>query len=171
MAERNDQPAARRPGARPLAALVRGAVEPALLRRAGLTMTLVANWSEIAGPDLAKRTRPLRVRWGRRPHAGAEAAPGTLVVAASGDAALRLQHEGDQIIERVNVMHGHRAIAKLAIVQAPPPETREPRARPELSVPDRERIERSVEPIEHDGLRDALSRLGTEMRRGKRDAD
>ena len=149
-----------RRGARTLAEIAAKGIEPALLRRAGLTVKLLGHWSEIAGPELALRSRPLRVKWGRRPHWGEAPAPGTLVIACDGGTALTLQHQSEQVIERVNATFGWRAIGKIAIEQRPveaPPAPAPPAALP----PDRERrIASAVRTVEHDRLRLALKGLG-----------
>ena len=159
-----DQPTApRRRAAAPLSEIAKRAIEPALLRRAGLTLSLLGAWPEIAGAALAARSRPLRVRWGRRPHLGADAAPGTLVIACNGADALRLQHQSDQVIERVNRTFGYRAIGRVAIEQrpiAPPPVPRAPPPAPPRRV---RAIRAATEPIEHEALRGALRRLGGEV--------
>lgn len=143
-------------GARAVSALARDVIEPALLKRAGLTIALAANWPDLVGPELATRTRPLRIDWGRRPHAGADAPPGTLVVAADGGAALRLQHEADQIVERVNVLHGHRAIGRITVVNSPVEQETPSASTAPQPVPSDPRT--SV--IADDRLRAALDRLG-----------
>lgn len=149
----------RKRGARTLAEIAGGAIEPALLRRAGLTVKLLAHWPEIAG-TLADRTRPVRVKWGKRPHIGEAAAPGTLVLACDGATALRVQHQTEQLIERVNATFGWRAIGRVAIEQRPVSEPAR-RAVPEELPKDRTAaIDRNVETIEHDRLRHALASLG-----------
>lgn len=165
----------REPGTRgpvQLGALSRRTIEPALLRRAGLTMTLAANWPEIAGPGLAARTRPLRIRWGRRPHLGVPAAPGTLVVRAEAGVALRLQHEADALIERVNTLHGHAAIGRIAIEQGPVEQGPGERGsgergaveRPAAPSPEAMRCAKQrTREIAHDGLREAMERLGARV--------
>ena len=165
MSARNTTNATSRPpgrprGARQLADLAGRAIEPALLRRAGLTVKLLAHWVEIAGGDLAGRTRPIRVRWGRRPHIGEAPAPGTLVVACDGATALRLQHQADLVIERVNATFGWRAIGRIAIEQRPIAVAKARVRERELSRERAQAIERSVSPIEHERLRAALSGLG-----------
>lgn len=149
----------RRAGAQPIAALARGAIEPALLRRAGLNMILAGGWADIAGPDLAPVTAPERVQWGRRPHVGAAAAPGTLVVAAEPAAAMRVQHQTGELIARVNAALGYEAIGAVRIVQRPV--RRAPPAPP--PAPDARRVaalEARTSGVGHEALREALRRLG-----------
>ena len=157
-------------GARDLSSLTRGLLEKVIARRTGLTLTIVESWSDLAGPELGRTTRPEKIRWGRRPHLGGEASPGTLVVAAGSAAALRLQHETDQLIERINAMFGYRAIGRIAIVQKPIDPPPEPPPAPPVDPRVRERIADTTRPIEHEALRASLRRLGEAIaaRRGGR---
>ena len=152
-----------RAGARDLSSLTRGLLEKAIARRTGLTLTIVESWREIAGPELSRTTRPERIKWGRRPHPGEEAPPGTLVVAAGSAAALRLQHEADQLIERINAMFGYRAIGRITIVQKPVDPPVEPPPAPQPDARTRQRIADTTRPIEHEALRESLRRLGEAM--------
>ena len=158
----NDRQAvvAGRRGARTLADWASKAIEPALLRRAGLTVKLLSHWSEIIGPDLAARSRPLRMKWGRRAHIGESAAPGTLVIACDGATALRVQHMSEQIADRVNATFGWRAVGRILIEQKPVA-VPERIARPSVLSQQRERaIAERASPIEHERLHDALVDLG-----------
>lgn len=146
-------------GARDISRLTDDLFSDALRRRSGLSLAVLRQWNEIAGPALGNVTRPERIKWGRRPHAGEEPAPGTLVVAAGAAAALTLQHETDQLIERINTVFGYRAIGRITIVQKPVDPPR-PKASIELDPQARDEVKRRTEPIEHEGLRDALQRLG-----------
>ena len=151
-----------RQGARNISRLTDDLFSDALRRRSGLSLALLRQWNEIAGPSLANVTRPERIKWGRRPHAGDDPAPGTLIVAAGAAAALTLQHETDQLIERINTVFGYRAIGRISIVQKPvdPPQRR---MTPEPDPQMLKTVRRRTEPIEHDGLRDSLQRLGEAM--------
>lgn len=145
---------------RDIASLAAGIVEPVLRRRAGLSMAIAAQWPAIVGPALADATRPLRIRWGRRAGPGEAASPGTLVVACSGATALRVQHEADQIVARVNAAFGHDAVARLRIEQRPVDPPAEPPAPPEPTARMQERAAQIAAPVENERLREALARLG-----------
>ena len=54
-----------------------------------------------------------------RPADGEEREPGTLVLRVEGPAAIEIQHLADVICERVNRFLGWRAVARLALRQAP----------------------------------------------------
>jgi len=136
-------------------------LDPVLRKRAGMTIGLVQSWDEIVGERLAPMTRPERIAWPRRRHEDDPFEPATLVIACVGAAALRLQHETGEIIDRVNAFLGFAAIGRIRIVQkpvAPAPKPR-PRIRP-LSGAETARLDTLVKGIEDDGLRQALARLG-----------
>ena len=151
-----------------LAALV---IDPVLRRRAGLGMAVAARWPDIVGPALAGATVPGRIRWGRRPAPGERGAPGTLVVLCSGAAALRVQHEADQIVERVNAAFGYDAIARIRVEQRPAGEVASgephraavegmPHSRSREATPaERASAAAMMRPIAHERLRGALARL------------
>jgi hypothetical protein len=83
-----------------------------------------------------------------------------LVLRVDGAKALDVQYRAQQIIERINVYFGYAAVAQLRVIQAPMPavpEARVPRARAEP-------LAREVAGVADAGLRDALARLGAEIR-------
>lgn len=111
-----------------LADFVGTMLDPALRRRGFQTADILARWPEIVGDRLAANTLPEKLAWPRRvSEAGEEAMaePATLVLRVDGPAAIEIQHMAPQILERLNVYFGYRAVGKLRIVQAPLP-TREP---------------------------------------------
>jgi hypothetical protein len=88
--------------------------------------TLLTDWAQIAGADVAGYTVPERLKWPRGPGAyaeveeGAEGRPGaTLVLRVDPARALDVEYKGRQIIERINAYFGYRAVAALRLIQAP----------------------------------------------------
>jgi hypothetical protein len=76
--------------------------------------------------------------------------------------ALEVQHREPQLVERINAFFGYRAIAKLALVQAPPAPSgppAPPAPRP-LAADEHQALDRRLEDIEDPALREALRRLG-----------
>jgi len=98
-----------------LSELVGRALDPVIARRGFATAELLAAWSDIVGARYADCSRPEKIVWPRG--AANEGAPGVLIVAIEGPRALLLQHEVDQIVQRVNAFIGHGAINKVKIVQ------------------------------------------------------
>lgn len=147
--------------ARPVSDLAVEVLDPLLRKRAGITIGLVQSWEEIVGPRLSQTTRPEKIAWPRRLHEDDPFEPATLVVACEGFAALHLQHETGEIIARVNAFLGFAAVGRVRIVQkpvAPPAPVR--KAPRQLSGAETQRVAELVYPIEDDGLRQSLERLG-----------
>ena len=74
---------------------------------------VLLNWDAILGPAIAPLCRPVAVRYAGRGGFGA-----TLVVAAEGAVALKVEHLAPRIIERVNTHYGYRAVSHLNVTQA-----------------------------------------------------
>jgi hypothetical protein len=146
----------RRGGMRRAGGLLSGVLSPAARRRGFAEVRLLGAWAGIVGPELAARCRPVRLA-----HPDGRFQPGVLHLHASGTAALLLQHQTPQILERINAYFGHLAVARLRILQAPLPPPRLPEPpEPELDPVSAERVERSVEGVGEPELRAALLALG-----------
>ncbi|CFX60844.1 conserved protein of unknown function [Candidatus Filomicrobium marinum] len=90
------------------------------------TVALLTDWAAIAGKDLATYTRPERIKWPRNVpirgdvESGCEGRPGAcLILRVDPARALDVQYSTAQLLERINVYFGYRAIADLRILQAP----------------------------------------------------
>ncbi len=114
---------------------------------------LLAHWPAIVGPELADSTCPERL-----------GANGQLRIHVAGPAATEIQHLEPQILERIAVYFGYRAVRRLVLLQGPLPPTRpaDPALRPTREAEARpcEGLER-IAPSE---LRSALERLGRAVR-------
>ncbi|MGQ0580532.1 MAG: DciA family protein [Reyranella sp.] len=136
------------------------------------TARLRAEWSAIVGPDLARTTRPdslLAGRGARGVQPGAHAQAGKVLrLRVSGAAALEVQHQTGQIVERVNAYFGHRLIDDIRLVQgtiaaAPPP-------RP-IPTPDPKTVTQvaaRAATVKDPDLRAALTRLGARVALNRR---
>jgi hypothetical protein len=147
---------------RPLSDVASEIIDPMLRRRAGISIGLVQSWEEIAGVKLSASTRPERILWPRRAHEDDPFAPATLVVACEGMAALRLQHETGEIIQRINAFLGFAAIGRIRIAQKPV-NSGMGKAKPvlrQLSPTEESLIAGTVQNIENDALRASLETLG-----------
>ena len=122
-APRNSKPAApvieerRNYAPRGIAGLLAPVVRPAFRKRAPAAAQLLADWPQLAGPDLAARAAPVKF------------AGGTLTLACTGPVAMELQLLGPQIMSRLNLALGHAMIERLRFVQQTP-STPAPRAPP-----------------------------------------
>ena len=94
---------------------------------------------EIAGPEIAAHSEPLKIQW-PRPVEGQPQEPATLVLRVEGPMALEIEHASDVILQRVNRFFGWSAVGRLALRQAPL--SRRERPRP-LRAPDAEGGRRS----------------------------
>lgn len=143
-----------------LAELVGRALDPLTARRGFATAELIAGWAEIVGVRYADCSRPERIVWSRG--AANKDQPGTLVVAVEGPRALLLQHEADQIVERVNSFLGHGAVGRIKIVQGAVSSrpTVEAPDEPSLTVGDLATLGDVLAEVDDANLRSALDRLG-----------
>lgn len=123
--------------------------------------TLLTDWAAIVGSRLAEQTAPLKLAFpsGRRENA-------TLHVRVSSAAALLVQHEEPQILERINAFMGWRAVARLKLVHGGPALPQKNYALKPLKRLDpvqEAALVARTEPIENEELRAVLERLGRAM--------
>jgi hypothetical protein len=146
----------------PVSDLATQILDPVLRKRAGISIGLVQSWEEIAGPRLAGHSRPEKIQWPRRMHEDDPFEPATLIIACEGMAALHLQHETGEIINRVNAFLGFNAIGRIRIVQKPVlSEKARPKPAPRPLTPvEKAKLSDTVGKIEDEGLRASLERLG-----------
>lgn len=150
--------------AKPLSTLLGGVFSDVFAKQGFASRELVTRWAEIAGPEIARHSEPLKMQW-PRPVDGQPQEPATLVLRVEGPMALEIQHMSDVILQRVNRFLGWNAVGKLALRQAP---LSQPFARKPLEAPDAAAVARVAETlgtIEDDDLRAALARLGAAIKR------
>ncbi len=157
MAEKRVKPLAM--GAKSLGALAPGVTKAAFKAHGFPVAALISDWPTIAGPDLARFTQPERLVW---PPKNADARQNgrgaTLHLCADGPRALEVQHAAPQIIERLNVHFGYRAVTHIRIVQSPVRRESAPR-RDGVVASDEPKTTPALEEVDDDGLRAALQRL------------
>ena len=143
--------------------LVAGRVRAAGEHRGFAVSRLLTHWTEVAGPDIARVSRPVEVTYGRGLGA-------TLTLLTTGPEAPMLEMQKDKIRERVNACYGYGAIEKIRITQTAatgfgPPDAipgrkdRDIRAARQISATAKE----AAGGIQDEGLRKALERLGTNV--------
>lgn len=131
---------------------------------------LAARWPEIVGPEIARRTEPVRLV---KPRGGG---PAALELRVAPGAATIVQHQGPDILARVNLFLGAGAANKLRIVQGPVRPRAAAESRPVQAVKARRRtapldaateaeLAAGVAEVRDQGLRDALLRLGRGVKR------
>jgi hypothetical protein len=150
--------------AKPLSVLLGDVFSDAYAKQGFAARELVTRWTEIAGPEIAAHSEPLKMQW-PRPVEGQPQEPATLVLRVEGPMALEIQHSSDAILQRVNRFFGWSAVGRLALRQAPlsrrnrPPAPRAPDAKSVAKVAE------SLSSVEDEALRTALARLGASIKR------
>ena len=145
------------PASRLLAERIRTAGES----RGFAVARLLTQWPEIAGEDLARITRPVKISYGR------EGFGATLTLLTTGAVAPIVEMRKEQLRERVNAVYGYSAIARIHLTQTASTGfaegqaqfTHAPKAAP---APDPALVAKASETaaeIKDDGLRAALELL------------
>ena len=122
---------------------------------------LLTHWPEIAGEDIARITRPVKVGYGR------EGMGASLTLLTTGSNAPMVEMQKEKLRERVNAVYGYAAISRILITQTAATGfaegqaafTTKPKAAP---VPDPQvqaEAARTAAPIHDEGLRMALEAL------------
>jgi len=133
---------------------------------------LLTHWAEVAGEELARSTRPVRISYGK----GGLGATLTLLV--RGAEAPLIQAELPRLKERVNACYGYAAVARIALTQTAPTGFAEGRAefehRPAAGLPgpgaEAQALgRRAAEEVADANLRLALSRLGAHILKSETD--
>ncbi|MBE7210673.1 MAG: DUF721 domain-containing protein [Gluconacetobacter diazotrophicus] len=133
-----------RSGPRTLASLLPAITRPAFRKRAPASVAVMSDWAALAGPVVAAMATP------RRFHGG------TLTLAASGPAAMELQHGAGALMARLNAGLGRPMVERIRFVQATAAEVTPPQPTGSRDAPEPV----AVSGVAGDGLRDALGRLG-----------
>lgn len=85
------------------------------------TAQLITDWATVAGVDVARYTVPERIRWPRLPMGSDDDSDGnraaTLMLRVDPARAFDIEYKRAQLIERINVYFGYRAISDIRIVQ------------------------------------------------------
>jgi len=97
--------------AKPLSVLLGGLFNDAFARQGFASRELATRWAEIAGPEIAAHSEPIKIQW-PRPIEGQPPEPATLVLRVEGPVALEIQHASDIILERVNRFFGWNAVGR-----------------------------------------------------------
>ena len=150
--------------AKPLSLLLGDVFSDAYARQGFAARELVIRWAEIAGPEIARHSEPLKMQW-PRPVEGQPQEPATLVLRVEGPAALEIQHTSDVILERVNRFFGWSAVGRLALRQAPLSRRNRPAASAGPDPKAVAEVAETLSSVEDEQLRSALARLGASIKR------
>jgi hypothetical protein len=157
-------------GARAIGAYVARMLDPVARARGFATTALLTEWPAVVGEELARFTMPDKVVWPRR-NEDREASNSQsawrengaiLVLKVDGPRAIEVQHRAEQILERVNIYFGYRAIAQLRFLQAPVSRGESRPPAPPSPTDDVEVLPASS--VADKGLVQALKRLGAGVR-------
>lgn len=153
---------------RPLSDLLGATLTDVMKAQGFASGEILSRWASIVGPEVADFSEPLKINW-PRPNPKAEASesppePATLVLRVEGPMALEIQHMSAVILERVNRFFGWQAIGRIALRQAPL--RRQTRPTPP-KLPDPAIVAQIADslPVEDEGLRQAIARLGASIKR------
>jgi hypothetical protein len=151
---------------RPLADLLGPCLVAAFKRHGFASTEIVTHWEDIVGAEIAVHAEPIKITWPRQQNNNDDdAEPATLVLRCQGPAAIEIQHQADLIIERVNRFLGWRAIARVALRQAPLARRDKKLRPPPPDAAEARRIADTMTGIADDDLRAALGRLGAAVKR------
>jgi hypothetical protein len=150
--------------AKPLSVLLSDVFSDAFAKQGFAARELVTRWAEIAGPEVAAHSQPLKIQW-PRPVEGQQQEPATLVLRVEGPMALEIQHASDVILQRVNRFLGWSAVGKLALRQAPLSRRHRPAAPRAPDPKEVAKVAESLSAVEDEALRAALARLGASIKR------
>jgi hypothetical protein len=126
---------------------------------------LQARWREIVGPEVARRTEPVKLTKGR----GGQ--PSLLEIRVAGPAAAIIQHQAHEILARVNLFLGAEAVQKLRVVQGPlrhQEAARAPRRPQPLDAAKEAELARDLAAAPDGPLKQALLKLGRGVLRDRR---
>jgi hypothetical protein len=150
--------------AKPLSVLLSDVFSDAYAKQGFAARELVTRWAEIAGPQIARCSEPLKIQW-PRPVEGQPQEPATLVLRVEGPMALEIQHSSDAILERVNRFFGWSAVGRLALRQAPLSRKERPEGPRGPDAKAIAKVAESLSAVEDEELRTALARLGASIKR------
>src|ERR1700747_1987232 len=150
--------------AKPLSVLLTDVFSDAYAKQGFAARELVTRWAEIAGPEIAAHSEPLKMQW-PRPVQGQPQEPATLVLRVEGPMALEIQHSSDVILQRVNRFFGWSAVGKLALRQAPLSRRDRPVRPPPPGPQGGAGVAKTLTSVEDEALREALARLGAAIKR------
>ena len=124
---------------------------------------VLANWTTIAGEELAQQSLPQKIEFKTGTRNG-----GTLyLLVASGAFAVEIQHKTPLLIEKINTFFGYQAVAKIKIVQndafihtKPSPNVDDKSKKKLVTADEQNYIDMVTKDVRHPQLQECLRRLG-----------
>jgi hypothetical protein len=159
---------------RPISDLVPGLTKDILGRQGQLFGKMLAEWSHIAGADIAAKTLPLDLKYAKKPGAKApnmksgrkapdKKSQATLHLAVQSAYALELSYQKSLLIERLNMFFGYPAIKDIKMVQQDNimnNKKRTPAPKRLLTMQEEKALDEMVGGIQENDLQIALKNLG-----------
>lgn len=167
------QPQKKKRVTRALAELVPAAMGEAAAKQGFAGSEILLRWPDIAGPELAPRSEPVKLSWPRGAKGeGRDREPATLHVQVESAFALELQMQSAIIMERINRYFGWRCVGAIKLKQGPTGRRKAPAAAREVTLPPEEeaRIAGLTSGMEDGRLAEALQRLGRAVSSSRRRA-
>lgn len=154
-------PARRMRGFETASVLVRDPIRAAGEARGFAVTRLLTHWADVAGEDLARITRPVKIGYSR------DGLGATLTLLVASAHAPLVQMQLPRLVEKVNAIYGYAAISRIALTQTAPTGFAEGQAEfaPAPKPPDepdpatRARAADTAAPITDPGFRAALEAL------------
>lgn len=104
-------PTRRERGFEPTGGLLRHQIRTVGESRGFAVARLLTHWAEVAGEDLARITRPVKVGYGR------EGMGASLTLLTTGAVAPMVEMQKERLRERVNAAYGYAAISRILLTQ------------------------------------------------------
>ncbi len=141
--------------------LMRDRIRSAGESRGFAVTRLLTHWAEVAGEDLARVTRPVKIGYGR------DGLGATLTLLVQGANATLVEMQKDRLREKVNAIYGYSAISRIVLTQTAPVGFAEgqaeftpaPKAAPAPDPQVTAQAAETVAPIHDEGFRAALEAL------------
>ena len=160
------------------------------------TAQLITDWANVVGRDVARYTLPERLRWPRATTTSLDGDEGggagrgaTLMLRVDPARALDVEYKRAQLMERINVYFGYRAVSEIRIVQgavepqqpatdtpargllgATPPLVRPKPSPQQRPVAAGGAVAPALNTVCDDALREALARMQTSIQAGRKPA-
>ena len=149
---------------RPLSDLVPGLTKDIFGKKNLLFGKMLAQWSQIAGDDIAAVAMPLELKFQRKAEKEKGGSPQAILhLAVKPASALELSYQKNLLIERLNVFFGYPAIKDIKIIQNSEIMDKKPPAaiktRP-LTLQQQQNIEQLTAGVADNDLQTALKNLG-----------
>lgn len=147
------------PFSQSLGQLALKAIGPEIAKRGFVLSELILNWREIVGEELCALSRPVKIKW---PRGSNQQQGGTLMVRIERGFALEFSMQSPVFLQRLAALCGWQVVEKIQFEEGAVFDAAlvKPQRGTAPSAPLGERVEKTLEEVEHERLKQALSELG-----------